>query len=111
MDFTVPFGRVAYAVETLALGDDAAHGPTATNLKDGSNRPCEFVIVTVTDNTVHWTCHGTAPTAAAGTNVGLVADAPSVIHIHGQTNIANFLAINEVAGGGADAVVKIHYFS
>lgn len=104
-------GGLAYAVETLALGDDAAHGVTASNLQDSSGRPCKFALITVTDHTVHWTCHGTAPTAAAGTNVGVVADAPSYIVLYGRENVENFKAINEVAGGGADAVVKVQFFS
>lgn len=98
----------AYAYEALDLTDDAAHGVTSTNLYS-SGMPAKYALVSVSGNTIHFTLHGTAPTAAAGTNVGHIMVSGTSYVIEGFNNIKNFKAINAVAG--SDGVVKITFFT
>lgn len=99
---------VAYAYEALDLSDDAAHSVTASNLRDSNGEPAKYALVTVSTYTIHFTLDGTAPTAAAGTNVGHPMPAGTSYVIEGYDNIKNFKAINAVAG--QDGVVKITFF-
>ena len=60
---------VAYAHEVLDLTDDAAKGPTATNLKDSNDLPVKMILVSVEANTCQFTEYGTAKTATSCTNL------------------------------------------
>lgn len=64
--------------------------------------------ITCEANTINFTEDGTAPTAAAGTNVGHALTANSEYTIRGVSNVRNFLCIDRVAGNVG--VIKVTCF-
>lgn len=99
----------AYAFEKLDLSDDAAHGPTASNLKNSDDIQVKCMLVTVEENAINWTEHGTDPTATAGTNIGHQLAAGASYIVTGVENVSRFKAINAVAE--SDAVVKLTFYT
>ena len=89
------------AYESISPADTAT-GFTPSNynkaLTEGIMRVAKAVLIMVEDQTVTITLHGTDPTAAAGTNLGMkVGDSISYV-IRGISNIKNFRCIDTVSG-------------
>jgi len=89
---------------------DTATGFTASNYKAGAGTlRAERALISCESNTVNFTLHGTAPTAAAGTNIGTAFLANDSYLIVGYTAIANFQCIDRVSGSAG--TVKVIFFA
>jgi hypothetical protein len=106
-NFAATFGD-AYDYENITPGDSST-GITASKLLSSEGLPPKAALIQATDNTIHFTLHGTAPTAAAGTNVGLELAAGQSYLIEGFDNITNFRCIDAVSGSAG--IVKVQLFS
>jgi hypothetical protein len=104
----ITLAGTAYAHEKLDLTDDAAKGPTASNLANGT-LPAKEMLVSVEANTCNFSEHGVAPTATSGTNIGHKMAAGTSYVVNGIENITNFKIINAVAG--SDGIPKLTYYS
>ena len=92
---------------------DTATGLAATTIQPTSGLAkglfAKGILVTGEDETVHFTTDGTAPTAAAGTNVGHRLSADQSIVIRGQNNIKNFQVIDAVSGSTGSVKVTAYF--
>lgn len=96
-----------FAYESITPGDTAT-GITLSVLKASDRREAKAALIQVEDETVNYTIHGTAPTAAAGTNIGNALEAGEAIMIIGSPAIRNFSCIDRVSGSAG--TVKIILF-
>lgn len=98
-------------VDTIAPGDTAT-GITpskyATTDIHGVKKLATGALLTCEDQTVNITFDGTAPTAAAGTNVGHAFAAGESYVIRGIHNVKNFQCIDRVSG--TTGTVKVTLF-
>ena len=98
----------AQAHEAITPGNTAT-GITDSLLRNSDKQSAVAAFVTVEDNTVNYTIHGTAPTAAAGTNVGHAAPDGSVILLKGIDELTDFSCIDRVSGSAGVVKVTIFY--
>lgn len=93
--------------ETLAPADTAT-GITATIYKQiihGAEMSAIGALLTCEAETVNITFDGTAPTAAAGTNVGHAFSAGESYVIRSGPNVRNFKCIDRVSGSAGKVKV------
>jgi hypothetical protein len=101
----------AGAYENITPGDTAT-GITASNLQTsvhGATKQALGALVTCEDQTVHFTIHGTDPTAAAGTNVGHALAAGDSYVIRGIGNLRNFKCIDAVSLSAGTVKITIFF--
>lgn len=96
----------------LITPGNTATGITASLLQPTSGAfaglQAESALITVEDNTIHFTLDGTPPTAESGTDLGHQMDAGQSYVIRGINNLKNFLCIDRVSG--SNGVVKVTVF-
>ena len=66
-------------------------------------------LITAENQTMHFTLDGTAPTAAAGTDLGHDLAAGDSYMIRGKTNMANFRIIDRVSGSAGQLKVTVFH--
>lgn len=102
----------AGAVESIAPGDTAT-GISASNYATanihGVEKLATGALLTCEDQTVNITFDGTAPTAAAGTNVGHAFAAGESYVIRGIHNVKNFKCIDRVSGSTGTVKVTVFF--
>ena len=101
----------AGAYEAVAPAD-VATGITPTNLNAsiyGATKQAIGALITGEGETVNFTLNGTAPTAAAGTNVGHALAAGESYVIRGISNLRNFKCIDRVSGSTGTVKATIFF--
>lgn len=100
----------AHGHEALAPGDTPV-GITAVYLQPTSGKfkglQAQAALITVEDNSMHFTIDGTTPTAHAGTDVGHQMDAGQSYVIRGIISLKNFLCIDRVSGSTSKVKVTV----
>ena len=101
----------AGAYEAIAPGDTAARIDKA-NLNTeihGAVQQAIGALITGEDETVNFTLHGTAPTAASGTDIGHALAAGESYVIRGISNLRNFQCIDLVSGFTGTVKVTVFF--
>lgn len=102
----------AGATETITPGDvvkgitKAIYEPTSGLFK---GRQAIGALITCEDSSANITFDGTAPTAAAGTNVGHSFDAGDSYVIRGTQNVINFQCIDRASGSASKIKVTTYF--
>jgi len=99
----------AGAQEIITPGDTAT-AIAASTIQPTSgvhkNFQAKAILVVAEDFSFHFTLDGTAPTATAGTNVGITVSAGQSTVIVGYNNIKNFKIIDAVSGSASICKVQ-----
>lgn len=89
--------------------NDTATGITASILEDSSGKKAKGAFITVEDNNINFSVHGTDPTAKAGSNVGHQLSAGQNYTMSDPDEVANFKCIDRVSGEVGIVKVTVYY--
>lgn len=111
MSSNVVFALDGEALVTGTITPTTSAGGFTTavlNAAASNGLQCKAALITVEVADINFTLDGTAPSAAAGTNVGHQMAASQSFIIRGWNNVRKFSCINRVASSGA--IVKYTLF-
>ena len=94
--------------ESIVPGDTST-GISVGNLTSATNQQACAALVTVEAQSINYSLHGTAPTAAAGTNVGHQLKAEETLILRGIDEVKNFRCIDRVSGSASTVKVTIYF--